>query len=139
MLPHVHVHRRSHKNWRAGGEIHGRQEIVGDALREFCQDIGGRRSHDQRLGPLRLADVFDGGFVAVLVGIGFIPEAGDHFVAGECGESERLHKARCRLRHHHVHFHAAPLQRAHQFRRFVRRNAAGNADRYSHIYDCSPT
>ena len=76
-----------------GRQIHRGQKIVGDAMRKLGQNIRGRRSHDQRLGPLRLADVFDGGFVAVLAGAGFIPEAGDHLVSGECGEGERLHKA----------------------------------------------
>ena len=59
MLPHVHVHRRSNKNRRARGEIHRRQKIVGDTLRKFRQNIGGRRSDNQRLSPLRFTDVFD--------------------------------------------------------------------------------
>ena len=72
MLPHVHVHRRSHQNRRRRGQVHGGQKIVGDAVRKLGQNVGGRRSNDQRIGPLRLADVldavlFDG---CVVVGVG---------------------------------------------------------------------
>ena len=37
-----------------------------------------------------------------------------------------------RLGHHHVHFDSLALQCAHQFRRLVRRDSAGDADRHSH-------
>ena len=123
---------------RARGEIHGGQKVVGNALRKFRENIGGGRSDNQRLGPLRLADVLDGGFVGRFVAVGIFPETGNDLVAGKRCKGKRLHEASCGLGHHHVHFHAAPLQGAHQFRRFVRRNAAGDADRYSHIYNCSP-
>ena len=39
---------------------------------------------------------------------------------------------RGRLGHHHVHFERLALQCAHQFRRLVRGNSAGDADRDSH-------
>jgi hypothetical protein len=38
----------------AGGE-----EVVGDAVGEFGQDVGRGRSNDKRIGPLRLADVLN--------------------------------------------------------------------------------
>ncbi len=69
MLPHVHVHRRSHKNRRARGQIHGGQKIVGDAVRKFGEDIGGGGRNDQRFGPLRLADVLDRGLVGRFVAL----------------------------------------------------------------------
>ena len=65
MLPHIHVHGGSHKNRRGGGQVQGGQEIVGDAVGELGQDIGRGRRNDQRIGPLRLADVLD----AVLLGM----------------------------------------------------------------------
>ena len=67
-----------------------------------------------------------------LAGVGFVPQAGDDFVAGERGEGERLHEAARGLGHHHVDIERLALQRAHQFRRFVRGNSAGDADRDSH-------
>ena len=132
MVPHVHVHRGSDQHRRIGGQVHGGQKIVGDAVRKFGQDVGGGRRDHQRLGPLRLADVLDGGIVGAFGGAGLIPQAGDDLVAGERGKGERLHKLRGRLGHHHVHFERLALQFAHQFRRLVRGDPARYAYGYSH-------
>ena len=126
------------RTWRCRGQIHGGQKIIGHALRKFGEDVGGSRRDNERFSPLRFADVLNGGFVGAVVGVGFVPEAGNYLVPGKGSEGERLHEAGCGLGHHHMHFHAASLQGTNQFRRFVRRNAPGDADRYSHIYDCSP-
>jgi hypothetical protein len=67
MLPHIHVHGRSHQNRRLRGQVHGGQEVVGDAVGEFGQDVGRGGSNDERVGPLRLGDMLD----AVLVCSGF--------------------------------------------------------------------
>ena len=61
-----------------------------------------------------------------------VPEIGDDFMAGKCCKGERLDEPRCRLGHDHVNFAGLPLQGAHQFRRFVSSDTAGDADRYSH-------
>ena len=59
VIPHVHVHCGSDEDRRVRGQIHGGEEIVGDAVSEFGQDVGGGRRDDQRVGPLRFADVLD--------------------------------------------------------------------------------
>ena len=104
-------------------------------MRKLCQYVGRRRSNHQRLRPLRLANVFN----AVLLGRrlarargSFVPKARDHFVPGQRSERERLNKFASRLRHYHVHFQCLALQSAHQFRRLVRSNSAGDAHRHSH-------
>ncbi len=61
------------------------------------------------------------------------PQAGDHLVPGERGKGKRLHKLLRRRGHHHVHFDGLALQRAHQFRRLVRGDSAGDAHRHSHV------
>ena len=132
VLPHIDVHRRSHQDRRGGGQIHGGEEVVGDAVGELGQDVGGGGSDDHGVGPLRLADVLDGGIVGAVGGSGVIPQAGDDLVAGERGKSERLHELAGRLGHDDMDFEGLALQRAHQFGRLVSCNSAGDSDRYSH-------
>ncbi len=61
MLPHIHVHRRSNNDRRVGGQKQGGEEIVGQAVGELRQDVGGRRRNDQGFGRLGFANVLDGG------------------------------------------------------------------------------
>ena len=59
MIPHVGVHRRRQHHRSGEGQIRGGQEIVGQAVGEFRQQIGsGRRDH-QDLILLRHADMLD--------------------------------------------------------------------------------
>ncbi len=132
MLPHVHIHGRGHEDRRARRQIHCGQKVVCDAMRKLGENIGGRRSHDERLSPLRLADVLDGGIVSAFRRTGFIPEAGDDFVSGERGKGERLHKPGGRFGHHHMHFERLALQFTDEFRGFVSCDPARNADSYPH-------
>ena len=139
MLPHVHVHRRSHQHRRACGQIHGGQKIVGNAVRKFGKDVGGGWSNDQapQSTALRQCARCEDSYVASL-----LSESSHRLVitlwpvsaAKVSGCTKRVAASvitTCTSM-------PASLQGAHQFRRFVRRNAAGDADRYSHIYDCSP-
>ena len=130
MLPHIRIHRGSDQDRRGCGQEHGSEEVVSDAVRVFGQDVGCGRSDDHRIGPLRLADVLDGGVVGAFGA--FIPQAGDDLVAGKRGKSERLHELAGRLGHDDVDFDGLALQRADQFGRLVRSNSAGDSDRYSH-------
>ena len=59
MLPHVDVHGRGDEHGRGGGEIHGGEEIVGHAVGELGQDVGGGGSDDEGVGPLGFGDVLD--------------------------------------------------------------------------------
>jgi hypothetical protein len=114
MLPHVDVHGRGDEDGRGGGEVEGGEKIVGHAVREFGQRVGGGGCDDQRLGGLGFANVLNGGVVSAVRGIafrrsGFVPKAGDDLVAGECCEGERLHEARRRLGHDDVDFEGLSL------------------------------
>ena len=59
MVPHIHVHRRRHQHRRRRSQIHRSQEVVGNAMRKLGQNVRRRRSHHQRLRPLRLANVLN--------------------------------------------------------------------------------
>src|ERR1700721_1397809 len=105
---------------------------VGEARGEAGQKIGGSRRNDQDVGGLRFGDVFNGG-VEIGFGVFRAPEAGNDLVPGEGGKGKRLHKARSRLRHHHVDVQRLCLQRTYQFRSLVGGNSAGDPDRDLHM------
>ena len=135
MIPHVHVHCRSHKHRRGSCQVHRGQEIVGNAMSKLGQNICRRRSHNQRLGPLRLANMLNPVlFAGCLSGATarFVPQAGDNPVPGERSKRERLHETTCGLGHHNVDFQGLSLQGTHQFRCLVRSDPARNAHRYPH-------
>ena len=132
MLPHVHVHRRSHDDGGGSRQIHRGEEIVRDAVGEFCNDVGGRGRDDERVGGLGSVDVLDGRSRISRIRSFRRPETGNDFVSGESGKGEWLDEVLGRLGHHDVDVERLLLQVAHQFRRFVRRDAARNADRDLH-------
>ena len=139
VLPHVDVHGRSHQHRRLGGKVHSGEEIVGDAVCKLGQDVGRGRSHHQGLGPLRLADVLDAVLrprctVGAFARAGVVPQAGNDFMAGEGGKSERLDEFLCGLGHDHVDFEGLTLQSANQFGRLVRGNSARDSHGYSHVW-----
>ena len=48
VLQHMGVHRGREQHRRLRGDVQRRQEIVGDAIREFADDVrGGRRDEQQ--------------------------------------------------------------------------------------------
>ena len=64
-------------------------------MRKLGQNIRRRRSHHQRLGPLRLANVLNPVLLAgrfACAARRLVPKAGDHLVPGERGKRKRLHK-----------------------------------------------
>jgi len=77
---------------------------------------------------VRRVDVLDGGSGVSLVGILGSPEAGNDFVSGQGGEGERRDEVLRGPGHDHVHVECMLLQFAHQFRGFIRSDAASDAD-----------
>ena len=59
MLPHVHVHRWCDDDRRGSRQIQSAEEIVGDALGEFCQCVGGGGRDQKAVQRLRHRDMFD--------------------------------------------------------------------------------
>ena len=103
VIPHVDVHRRRDDDRRGGGEIQRGQKIVGDAAREFGEDVGGGGRDEQEIGALRDGDVFDGaveiGFAAGFGG----KQIGDDFLAAERGEGQRRDEFARAAGHHDLH------------------------------------
>ena len=128
MLPHVDVHGGRDDDGRGGGEIEGGEEIVGDAVREFREDVGGGRCDDEQVGGLRGVDVLDGGVEVAVGGFGRGPEAGDDLLSGERGEGERLDELPGCLGHDYVDIERVLLERTDQFCRLVSGDSAGDAD-----------
>ena len=113
VVPHIHVHRGSHQDRRLCGQVHCGEEVVG-------------------LADVLNAIFFACGLTAAIDGARVVPEAGDDLVAGQRGEGEGLDKPGGRRGHDHVDFKGLALQGAHQFRRLVGGNSAGDAHGYSH-------
>ena len=61
VVPHIDVHRRSNDDGRGGGEDHGGEEVVGEAVGHFGEDVGGGGGDDEGVGGLRSVDVLDCG------------------------------------------------------------------------------
>ena len=79
MLPHVDVHRGGDDDGRFGGKIESAEKILGDAVREFAEDVGGGWSDQQQIDALRDGDVFDGAFDVGGAGACCAENVGDHF------------------------------------------------------------
>ncbi len=59
VVPHIHVHGRRHQHRRLRSQVHCAEKIVGNAVGKLGQNICCGRSNNQRIGPLRLANVLN--------------------------------------------------------------------------------
>ena len=59
MVPHLNIHGRCHDDGCDGGQVKRTQEIIGDALGKFGQDIGGSRGHQQEMTLSSQVDMLD--------------------------------------------------------------------------------
>ena len=124
MLPHVHVHRGGEHDRAGEGQVEGGEEVVGQAVGEFRDQVGsGGRDH-QDFVLLGHRDVLDG----VLDG----EEIGEDFAAGEGGEGQGLDELLRRAGHHHLHGVVLLHEQAGEFRGLVGRDAATYAEENSH-------
>ncbi len=84
MLPHVHIHGWSHQDRGARCQIHRAQEIVGDAVGEFGQNVCSGRSHHQSIRRQRFVDVLDAVLFRGSCGrVCLVPKARNDFIARE--------------------------------------------------------
>ena len=72
MFPHLAVHRRREENRRARRQRDRGQRMTGETVREFGDDVRGRRRDEQKIGAIRERDV--PGMPAFL----FVVETGGH-------------------------------------------------------------
>ena len=131
MLPHVDVHRRSHHNRSGSCQIKSSQKIGSQSLSEFPQNISRRRHHGQRINRLRHRNMLHG---RIDIGL-LVPRRKhirNHFFARQSSKREGPYKLLRRPRHNHLHANSALLQQAHNFRRFISRNPAADAQSNLH-------
>ena len=126
MLPHDDVHRRRDDDGRGRGEIKGGDEVVGKAVGQLCQHVGGGGHDDQRGGGLGFGDVLDGGVALRDLGAG--PQRGDDAVAADGGKGERRDKLFGGGGHGDVGVEAGLLQRTNELDGTVGSDASADAD-----------
>jgi hypothetical protein len=122
VAPHRLVHRRGQGNRRIGGQHQGGQQVVGDALGQARDQVGGGRGDEDQVGPARQLDMAHGGFG------GRVEQVEVHRMAGEGLQGQRGDEFAPALGHHHAHFGALILESAHQFGALVGGDAATDAD-----------
>ncbi len=110
-------------------------------MRHLGQDVGGGGCDDDRIGGLRLGNVFDLAFI-VEAGGGlafFAPHGGDDLVAGERGERERLDEFLRGPGHGDADVDFILLQQADEFCGLVGGDSAGNADEHARCFSVHTT
>ena len=122
VVEHVGVHRRCHQDWRPRGQVERRQEVVGNAVRKFADDVGGRRNDEQQLRVRRERDVLDVGICALGELIG------DHAPVCDRLEGDGADEAPGRAGHDRRHVVAALLQSASDLDGLVGADAAAYAE-----------
>ncbi len=122
VLEHVRVHRRRHEHRGLRGEVQRRQEVVGDAVGEFAEDVRGRRRDDEQVDARCERDVLDVGIRAGL------ELALQHAMPRDRLEGELADELPRRARHDRDHVVPKLLEAAHHFDRFVGADSAAHAD-----------
>ena len=59
ILEHVAVHGRCNEDGFVDSQKKGGEGIIGDAVGEFADDVGGGRGHHEGVRPVRHTDVLD--------------------------------------------------------------------------------
>ncbi len=100
MVPHIRIHGGC-EHYRSGErEICRGEKIVGHAVGEFSEQVGGGGRHYQDLILLSHANVLDRARKSVF-GAGGAEQIRDHFAPGERGESERTDELTSGSSHQH--------------------------------------
>ena len=133
MAPHVYVHRRGDDDGRGGGEEHGGEEVVGEAVGHLGQHMRRCGRDDDRVGGLGLGDVLDPAFIVeARRGLAvFAPHGGDDLVAGERRERERLDELLGGASHHDANIDFILLERADEFSGLVGSDSAADSNDYA--------
>ena len=120
--PHLAVHRRGDEQRAVARQRQRCQQVVGDAVCHLGQIVGRGGGDEQQVGLARQVDVRHA--VAALR----VPRIGEDVLAGERLEGQRRNEVHRRVGHRYLHRSALLDEQAHQFRRLVCRNAAGDAE-----------
>ena len=121
VAPHGLVHRRGQGHRRVGGQHQGGQQIVGHALGEARQQVGGGRGDQHQVGPFGQLDV-----AHRRLG-GRIEQIQMHRMAGQGLEGQGSDELASCTGHHYMDFRALVAQAADQLRALVGGDAAADA------------
>lgn len=119
--PHAVVHCRGHGQRRGGGQAQRADQIVGQAVGQPRQQVGGGRSDDHLIGPARQFDMSHR-----LLG-GAVPQRGAGGLPGQGLEAERGDELLRAAGHGDLHLRTGVAQATDQFERFVSGNASADA------------
>src|SRR3984893_13093856 len=131
MIPHIHVHRRSHHHRSRRRQIQSTQKIIRNSAREFSNNVGGSGRYQQQICTLRHRNMLDGAFQVRFI-LSIAKQVGNYFLPAQSREGQRRNKFPRPPRHHHFHGKSILLQQAQQFRSFVSRHSPGHTHRDSH-------
>ncbi|MNN31793.1 hypothetical protein D3C81_1454940 [compost metagenome] len=120
VAPHRLVHRRGQRHRRVGGQHQGGQQVVGAALGQARQQVGGGRGDQHQVGPAGQLDVAHGRLG------GRVEQVVEHRMAGQRLQGQRGDEFAGGAGHHHAHFGALVAQAADQLGALVGGDAAAD-------------
>ncbi len=121
VLPHHCIHCRRDQDGRRTSEVGRSQKIIGHAVREFGNGVGGSRRDYQEVNGLRERYVCDWiGIIGRII-------VHDDVRTRECAEGEGLNELTGVTRHRHPHVATGALQAAQEFDALISGNAPGYA------------
>ena len=120
MQPHAVVHRRADRQRRGAGR-HRVLTVIGVALGQPREQIGGTWGDHDAIGPARQFDMAHGLFG------GAVPQRGAGRLPGQRTEAERSDELLGTGSHRHLHLGTGVAQAPHQFQGLVGRDPASDA------------
>ena len=120
ILVHAGVHGRAHHDGGLGSQEGGAQQVIGQAIGHFGQDVGRGRSHNESVGPVGQGNMLHVEFLVAA------PHGHSHLVTTNFFKSKRGHKLLGVLGHDHAHFAALLAQTADQIHSLIHGDTAGN-------------
>ena len=122
VAPHGLVHGRGDGDGGVGGQYQGGQQVIGDALGQACDQVGGGRRDQHQVGPFGQLDMAHGGFSCR------VEQVQVNRVAGQRLHGQWGNELTATAGHDHAHFGALVQEPANQFCALVGGNAAANAE-----------
>ncbi|MNE01545.1 hypothetical protein D3C80_939890 [compost metagenome] len=122
VAPHGLVHGRGQGNRSVGGQYQGCQQVIGDALGQARDQVGGGRRDQDQVGPLGQLDMAHGGFRSR------VKQVHVHGVPGQGLHGQGGYEFTAATGHDHAHFGAVLEEPANQFGALVGGNAAADAE-----------
>ena len=122
VLPHLAIHGGRDKKRAFARKAQGREQVIGQAVDEFCNEVRRGGGDDDRILVTRELDV------PHVVRHARVPHVREDRVAGECLHGDRRDKGASRFGHHHLDVDTLGDERAAKHRGLVGRDPARYAE-----------